>query len=270
LNGDGSFTYTPSIVFSGRDSFSYSADDGQAFSARVTVTLIVPAPRDITPPEVSLAGGARVVQKGLVPARGGAADVYVLRGVGIVVTSGLRDVALQLQRGDGQFWNGRSYQRAPFNLRTRLFGRAFFALVDSMPTASPEGAYRWTAIARDNAGNVSRVQQIAIVDRTPPGVNLAPRPSDSSELVVRVSPGVVSVRASVRRSDGLYFNGRAFQIAPVLLSLQRLPSAPQGGLYGLSLPSSPASYLIELSAQDEAGNVGTNRTQVQITSTSAR
>lgn len=41
LQPDGSFVYTPTAGFSGTDSFTYQADDGQALSAPATVTLIV-------------------------------------------------------------------------------------------------------------------------------------------------------------------------------------------------------------------------------------
>lgn len=41
LNGDGSFTYTPSAGFAGEDSFTYRAWDGRAYSGRATVTIEV-------------------------------------------------------------------------------------------------------------------------------------------------------------------------------------------------------------------------------------
>jgi VCBS repeat-containing protein len=41
LNSDGSFTYTPDPAFSGTDSFTYHADDGQAQSEAATVTIVV-------------------------------------------------------------------------------------------------------------------------------------------------------------------------------------------------------------------------------------
>jgi large repetitive protein len=41
LNADGSFTYTPVATFSGVDSFTYKASDGQASSAPATVTITV-------------------------------------------------------------------------------------------------------------------------------------------------------------------------------------------------------------------------------------
>lgn len=41
LNPDGSFTYTPSANFSGADSFTYKANDGQADSNVATVSLTV-------------------------------------------------------------------------------------------------------------------------------------------------------------------------------------------------------------------------------------
>src|SRR5438552_1982685 len=41
LNPDGSFTYTPATDYHGPDAFTYKANDGQADSAPVTVTLNV-------------------------------------------------------------------------------------------------------------------------------------------------------------------------------------------------------------------------------------
>jgi VCBS repeat-containing protein len=52
LNADGSFTYTPKANFYGRDSFSYKANDGQADSALVTVTINVASVNDA--PTISL------------------------------------------------------------------------------------------------------------------------------------------------------------------------------------------------------------------------
>ena len=41
LNADGSFTYTPTAGFTGIDSFTYTADDGQGGTANATVTIDV-------------------------------------------------------------------------------------------------------------------------------------------------------------------------------------------------------------------------------------
>ena len=41
LSGDGSFTYTPNVGFSGVDSFTYTADDGTLTSSEVTATITV-------------------------------------------------------------------------------------------------------------------------------------------------------------------------------------------------------------------------------------
>jgi len=41
LNSDGSFTYTPYLDFTGSDSFTYQAYDGQAYSNTATVTITV-------------------------------------------------------------------------------------------------------------------------------------------------------------------------------------------------------------------------------------
>ncbi len=46
LNSNGSFAYTPNSGFSGTDSFSYKASDGQAMSAPATVTIAVSASTD--------------------------------------------------------------------------------------------------------------------------------------------------------------------------------------------------------------------------------
>src|SRR5262249_18668693 len=46
LNNDGSFAYTPAANFSGSDSFTYKAGDGQATSAAATVTINVTAVND--------------------------------------------------------------------------------------------------------------------------------------------------------------------------------------------------------------------------------
>jgi hypothetical protein len=49
LNANGSFTYTPASNFSGTDSFTYAANDGQALSAIATVTISVSAPANHQP-----------------------------------------------------------------------------------------------------------------------------------------------------------------------------------------------------------------------------
>ena len=54
LNPDGSFTYTPGAGFSGTDTFTYAANDGNANSAPVTVTLAL---TDNTPPPVTIIPG---------------------------------------------------------------------------------------------------------------------------------------------------------------------------------------------------------------------
>jgi len=168
FRADGSFTYRPAASFSGRDSFTYAAFDGQAQSAVVTVSLQITAVPDITAPVVTIAGGAERTVLRLTPIRGSAADVYVLAS-GIVASSELRDVVVQLQRANGDYWNGQSYQKAPFNLPTKQVDRSFYALPESaMPplSQSPQGRYTWTAIATDNAGNSARAVQIMVVSST--------------------------------------------------------------------------------------------------------
>ncbi len=62
LNPDGSFTYTPEAFFSGSDSFTYQADDGQAVSARTTVFIVVNAPPlPLTQPVSAAPGESRSI-----------------------------------------------------------------------------------------------------------------------------------------------------------------------------------------------------------------
>src|SRR5262249_6329046 len=53
LNSNGSFSYTPATNFSGPDSFTYRANDGQKNSNVATVTITVNG-IDTTPPTVSI------------------------------------------------------------------------------------------------------------------------------------------------------------------------------------------------------------------------
>lgn len=70
LNADGSFTYTPNAGFTGTDTFTYKANDGQADSQATTVTINVnksqptePAPTEPNPdtvaPSTTLTGGPK-------------------------------------------------------------------------------------------------------------------------------------------------------------------------------------------------------------------
>ena len=62
LNSNGSFTYTPTNGFTGTDSFTYRANDGQANSSSATVTILVMSPPMITtgPSSVATNAGANV------------------------------------------------------------------------------------------------------------------------------------------------------------------------------------------------------------------
>lgn len=52
LNADGAFEYTPSVVFTGRDAFSYRASDGRSASTAATVTIDVRSPGTSAPTSV--------------------------------------------------------------------------------------------------------------------------------------------------------------------------------------------------------------------------
>jgi hypothetical protein len=278
---DGSFSYTPGALFSGTDTFTYVAFDGQAYSTPVTVALSVPTPRDTTPPLVSLAGPA-VRRLPLLPlARGSAVDVYVTRESGIVPSSGLRSVVLRLQNGAGLFWNGRGYQSTPFDLRTRLIERSFFAMDAALPprkpAASPDERFIYTAIATDGAGNRATTQQFIFVDTTPPGLAIT-TPGAGINNTVRVSrltsiggraSSAVKVEVSLRNSAGLFFDGTSFVARPVFLR-----ASLSGVNYTLSLPANlnlaPGSYLISVRALDEVANIASASRTVIVQSSVAR
>jgi hypothetical protein len=272
LNPNGSFTYTPGALFSGSDTFTYSAFDGQFYSTPATVTLRVPATRDVTPPLVTLAGGPVRRLPQLPGARGSAVDVYALAGLGTVPSSGLRGVILRLQNGAGLFWNGRSFQSAPFDLRTRIIDRSFFALADALPPArpanSPDERFIYTAIATDGAGNSATTSQIIVTDNTPPGLVLTTPAAGVNNTVVvsRLSSiggrssGAVRVEVALRNAVGQYFDGTSFVSRTVFLS------APLSGVnFSRALAGSfpPGRYLVQARAFDEAGNpANTSRTVI--------
>jgi VCBS repeat-containing protein len=62
LNADGSFSYTPNLNFNGTDSFSYHANDGQADSNVVTVSLTV---NDVNDPPVADPNGPYTGDEGV-------------------------------------------------------------------------------------------------------------------------------------------------------------------------------------------------------------
>ncbi|MEX2186230.1 MAG: Ig-like domain-containing protein, partial [Pirellulales bacterium] len=71
LNSDGSFTYTPSSGFSGNDSFTYRANDGQTNSNETAVSIAVAANNTFALAESAAAGavvGQVVPQSGFGPA----------------------------------------------------------------------------------------------------------------------------------------------------------------------------------------------------------
>lgn len=262
---NGSFTYVPAVGYSGTDTFVYAASDGALQSAPATVTLRVGRALDVTPPLVFFVGGAQRVASRLSEVRGTATDITAIRGQGLVVASGLRGVTLRLQRPDGQFFNGRAYQSAPFELPLGLIGRAFFAPRGVLPASSPDGRYTLTATATDNAGNRATARQVVTVDSMAPVLSISTpvagaggvaRVASLSSISGRAS-GTSQVSISLRRGDGLFWNGRSYQSAPFAVALPVSGGAwsqSQGLPSGSDLP--PGRYLIDARASDQAGNIG--------------
>ncbi len=279
LRPDGSFTYRPSVVFIGTDEFTYSASDGQLLSAPATVSIRVGAPVDDTPPLVFLAGPARQVLPQLRAARGSVVDVYVLRGCGVVFSSGLKSVVLRLQRADGFYFNGNGFQKAAFNLRVGLDDRSFFSMTAPLPASVPDGPYIYTAVATDNAGNVGRAAQVITV-RAPTVALTIATPPQSDDGIAHLAhlqgvSGTVSLNANrvevaLRRADGFYFNGAYYQRAPLFVRV-----TPSNGAWSVRrlLPSgtalTPGSYTIEVRASSAAGSTGMATRSVAIESNPA-
>jgi Tol biopolymer transport system component len=73
LAADGSFRYRPVASFSGTDSFTYEADDGQSVSAPATVTIFVTSPRK--PGPITPAAGSQGVFRTSAPPPGSATSL---------------------------------------------------------------------------------------------------------------------------------------------------------------------------------------------------
>jgi hypothetical protein len=275
LRADGSFTYTPAVTYSGPDAFFYVALDaaGQSAPARVSLQVAASAVVDNTPPLVALAGANSRTLRGLPLARGSAVDRYAVAGRGIVAMSGLKSVVIRLQNARGQFFNGRLFQAAPFDLATRQVGRSFFELARPLPSVVPDGRYTFTAIAIDNANNVARATQTVFVDATPPIITISTPAAVGASNAARVSRlssiagravGAAFVSVFLQRADGQYFNGREFQSAPAVIPVQK--NATSYSVPASALPVAlltPGRYLITVRASDEARNP-TSATRVVI------
>jgi VCBS repeat-containing protein len=280
LKPDGSFTYTAAATWSGTDSFTYIARGAGGQSAPAKVTLRVGVPIDDTPPIVTLAGAAQRTLIRLPVVRGSAVDTYVLPGRGMVFSSGLKSVVLRLQNPRGLFFNGRTFQTAPFDLATRQAGRSFFELARALPLSVPDGRYTFTAIATDNTGKTGRASQFVTVDATPPLVTLD-NPRDSGGNTARIAgftglagrtSGAAQVLVALRRGDGGFWNGRAYQSEPFWLSATLRASTyslPNASLPGRNnLP--PGRYTISVRARDEASNTATIGRTVFVESSAGR
>jgi hypothetical protein len=279
LAENGSFTYTPQADFGGTDTFAYAAADATGRSLPVTVTVRVGAVPDTTPPVVSLVGGAQQVLARLVAPRGVAEDVFAVGGRS-VVASGIANVVIRLQNARGQYFNGRVFHVAPFDLRASRSANGSFVLVDALPSRAlaPDGRYIVTAIATDRAGKTARATQTITLDSTAPIVTITTPSLGTGGVsavanLVRVSgtaTGANRVEIAIRRANGQYFNGSGYQSAPF-----RAAAVLSGSTFSQSagLPTganlAPGRYTIEVRASDAAGNVATAVRVVVVTSSAA-
>ena len=83
LNSNGGFTYTPSAGYSGADSFTYRAYDGEAYSNTVSVSITVNEAEAPLPPVLNVAGDTRfetAVEASELAYPGGAETVVIATG----------------------------------------------------------------------------------------------------------------------------------------------------------------------------------------------
>jgi hypothetical protein len=91
LAEDGSFVYTPDAGFSGRDVFTYTADDGTAASAPASVTITVtrvstPVATEISASAEDVAYGETATVSATITPPPAAGDVEVLRGTTVLAS----------------------------------------------------------------------------------------------------------------------------------------------------------------------------------------
>ena len=138
LSANGSFTYSPAAGYSGPDSFTYVAADGQSTSAAATVSITVTPPvppPDTTPPGVSVtspASGATV--SGTVTVTATASDNVAVSGVQFLL--------------DGAPL-GAEDTTAPYS-------------VSWNSTTAVNGAHQLSARARDAANNQTTATSVAV------------------------------------------------------------------------------------------------------------
>ena len=139
----------------------------------------------------------------------------------------------------------------------------------------PNGRYQWRATATDNAGRIAMASQWVNIDSVPPTVSIETPSIGSNNTAVVTSLALVSgrtqgasrVEVSLRNPQGLYWNGRAYQRAPIFLPAEvRLGrwSVARGMPAGASLPV--GRYTLQARARDEAGNVATAVRALVVTS----
>ena len=165
-------------------------------------------------------------------------------------------VELEIQRAsDGQFWNGAAFQAAPVFMAatgTTSWSLTFAVTIDTFTVLSR---------ATDSTGAVESALGSAtiLVSTDLPTTTIATAglftvaswPGAVSGTASGGSGGIVLVEVEIRRdSDGLYWNGVAWQAGPIFL--------PATGTAAWSLPFVPAegqSYTIRARATDGASVV---------------
>jgi hypothetical protein len=230
LNIDGGFVYQPNPDFNGVDSFSYSANDGAATSAVVTVALVIRSVNDAP----SFAAGP---------------GQYVIR------NSEKRTVAN---------W-ATNIKPGPLNEQTQTV--AFHvsndnpALFLQQPAVSPDGMLSFspalnaygranvTVVLKDNGGtanggvDTSAPQTFSIIVNSPPTVNLV-SPTNGSTFVWGQN---ITVIADATDPDGSVTNVQFFQ------GTNYLAEKSEGPFFQLLTNVQPGIYQFKATAFDDFG-----------------
>lgn len=203
--------------------------------------------------------------------------------------SGVSSVQVTIQRpGDGQYWNGASYQAAPVRLDTSV-GGGFWSLKTTLTAGSnlPPGAYVLTAFAQDALGNATSTTQTTTVtqattptapDTISPSITLATPANNTNARALEAPSGTASdtggsglqrVRvAFYQTASQKWWNGSAFASD----SIVELDAALTASTWRYATPPAGAAltdglYVTLAFADDVAGNRSRAQSVVTIDNT---
>jgi hypothetical protein len=173
-------------------------------------------------------------------------------------TSGLDRVSVRLSRGDGAFWNpgAGAWTAGPIDFPATVNGGRWSVALPGMA----DGAYTLRAAAFDRVGNTAATSALFYIDTVAPSTTIDVPAADAFLAAAETASGnasdtgtgVGSVRATLRRGDGLFWNGGGWSAAATdLAAAFNIP------VWSLALPAlGDGAYTLSITARDWAGNDG--------------